>query len=69
MSNFEETRNLRGDAPARRHVRLPGFITEQSTGLGDLVKKVTYSVGVKPCAGCEQRASAMNRWLRFGPKR
>jgi hypothetical protein len=46
-------------------VRLPGFINEEDTGLGDVVKRLTYAVGVKPCGGCDQRAAALNRWLVF----
>jgi hypothetical protein len=53
-------------AERRRHsVRLPGFIVEDEVGLGDIVKRVTYAVGIKPCSGCEQRAAALNRWLGF----
>ena len=47
--------------PAR--VRLPGFIVEEEIGLGDLIGRVAYSIGVKPCGGCEQRAAALNRLL------
>jgi hypothetical protein len=46
-------------------VRLPGFLIEEEVGLGDLVKKATYAMGVKPCGGCEQRAAALNRWMTF----
>jgi hypothetical protein len=46
-------------------VRLPGFIKEEEIGLGDAIKKVTYAMGIKPCAGCEKRAAALNRWMRF----
>jgi hypothetical protein len=46
-------------------VRLPGFITAQEIGLGDVVKRATYAVGVRPCGGCEQRAGALNRWMVF----
>ena len=46
------------------HMRLPGFIQEE-VGLGDVIKKITYGMGIKPCGGCEQRAAALNRWLRF----
>lgn len=46
-------------------VRLPGFITEGETGLGDVVKRVTYALGIKPCAGCERRAAALNKWMVF----
>jgi hypothetical protein len=31
----------------------------------DVIKKVTYAMGIKPCAGCEKRAAALNRWMRF----
>jgi hypothetical protein len=51
-------------APAHR-VRLPGFLIEKEIGLGDLIKKTTYAMGIKPCAGCEKRAAALNRWMSF----
>ena len=44
-------------------VRLPGFIKEDEIGLGDLIKHVTYVMGIKPCGGCEKRATALNRWM------
>ena len=47
------------------HIRLPGFIKDEEIGLGDVIKKVTYATGIKPCAGCEKRAAALNRWMRF----
>ena len=46
-------------------VRLPGFISDEAVGLGDVVQRVTYAVGIKPCGGCERRATAMNRWMVF----
>ena len=46
-------------------LRLPGFIKEDEIGLGDVIKRVTYAMGIKPCAGCEKRAAALNRWMRF----
>ena len=47
-------------------VRLPGFITNHDeVGLGDVVKRVTYAMGIKPCGGCERRAAALNRWMVF----
>ena len=46
-------------------VRLSGFLIEEEVGLGDLIKKATYAMGVKPCGGCEQRAAALNRWMTF----
>lgn len=50
--------------PAHR-VRLPGFLVEDEVGLGDLIKRVTYVMGIKPCSGCEKRAAALNRWMTF----
>ena len=46
-------------------IRLPGFIAEKEIGLGDCIKRITYAVGIKPCSGCEQRASALNRRVVF----
>jgi hypothetical protein len=46
-------------------VRLPGFLRDEEVGLGDVVKRVTYKIGIKPCGGCEQRAAALNRWMVF----
>ena len=55
------------DGPERptHQVRLPGFLIEEEVGLGDVIKKATYAMGVKPCGGCEQRAAALNRWMTF----
>jgi hypothetical protein len=46
-------------------VRLPGFVSDEDIGLGDAIKKVTYSIGIKPCGGCNQRAASLNSWLVF----
>ena len=46
-------------------VRLPGFLIEKEVGLGDLIKKTTYAMGIQPCGGCEKRAAALNRWMTF----
>jgi len=46
-------------------VRLPGFIRDEEIGLGDVVKRATYAMGIRPCGGCEARASALNRWMVF----
>jgi hypothetical protein len=51
--------------PRPLKVRLPGFITDQQIGLGDVVTRVAYATGIKPCGGCEQRAAALNRWMVF----
>jgi hypothetical protein len=46
-------------------VRLPGFLVEEEVGLGDLIKKATYAMGIETCGGCEGRARALNRWMTF----
>jgi len=51
--------------PGPHKVRLPGFLIEEEIGLGDLIKKTTYAMGIKPCGGCEKRAAALNRWITF----
>jgi hypothetical protein len=48
-----------------RVVRLPGFVSDEDIGLGDAIKKVTYTFGIKPCGGCNRRAAALNRWMVF----
>lgn len=51
------------------HVRLPGFITDEEIGLGDVIKRATSFVGIKPCGDCERRAATLNRWLTFTNRR
>jgi hypothetical protein len=48
---------------------IPGFITDEEVGLGDVVRRMTYAAGIKPCGGCEQRAARLNRWLSFSGRR
>jgi hypothetical protein len=54
---------------APHRVRLPGFISEEDIGLGDLIKRATSVVGIKPCGGCQRRAAALNRWITFSSRR
>jgi hypothetical protein len=58
-----ETKQQRERQP--RRVRLPGFVKDEEMGLGDVIKRATYSVGIRPCAGCGRRAAALNRWMTF----
>jgi hypothetical protein len=46
-------------------IRLPGFVRNEDIGLGDLVKRTTASLAIKPCGGCARRAATLNRWLTF----
>jgi hypothetical protein len=49
-------------------VRLPGFITDEEIGLGDVIKRATSYLGIKPCGGCEHRAALLNHWIVFTNK-
>jgi len=55
--------------PQPYKVRLPGFIREEDIGLGDVIKRATSAVGIKPCGGCERRAAVLNRWFTFSGRR
>ncbi len=50
-------------------VRLPGFINDEDVGLGDVIKRATSAVGIRPCGGCQRRAAALNHWLTFSCRR
>jgi hypothetical protein len=54
------------EKPRPRHqARLPGFVADAPVGLGDVIKRATSSVGLRPCGGCQRRAAALNRWMGF----
>ncbi len=66
MRRGKKTKNNQDETQRQVHrVRLPGFLIEKETGLGDAIKRVTYAMGIKPCGGCEKRAAALNRFMRF----
>ena len=60
-----ESNQHQKDERKPHQVRLPGFINDDEVGLGDVIKRVTYALGMKPCGGCERRAAALNRWVVF----
>jgi len=63
---MDEHPTVKGETKSTpRRVRLPGFVTDEEVGLGDVLKRATYAMGIKPCGGCERRATAMNRWMVF----
>lgn len=49
----------------RFQVRVPGFVGDEDVGLGDVVKRATTTVGIRPCGGCGRRAKALNRLVGF----
>lgn len=56
-----------GSDPPHR-VRVPGFIGDEDVGLGDVIKRMTSRVGIRPCGGCERRAAALNRRVVFASR-
>ena len=56
---------LPGEAHQPHRLKLPRFLVRYEMGLGDLIKRMTSAVGIKPCVGCERRAATLNRWLVF----
>jgi len=65
MSDNQES-DKDGSQPHR--VRLPGFLVAQEIGLGDAIKRATSAMGIRPCGGCERRATGLNRWVLFTSK-
>lgn len=46
-------------------IRLPGFVSDEQIGIGDVVKRATSYLGIRSCGGCERRRSSLNRWMVF----
>jgi hypothetical protein len=65
-----EARGSNRDHPAALHrVRLPGFTAETEVGLGDVIKRATSAVGIRPCGTCRKRTASLNRYLVFSGRR
>ena len=71
MMTEEKAQSDMANKPERQpyRVRLPGFITEEEIGLGDVIKRVTSTFGIPPCDGCAQHAAILNRWMVFSNRR
>jgi hypothetical protein len=65
-------KKVRGESGITRpehRVTLPGFLTEEEVGLGDVIKKVSAAIGLRHCGPCERRAAILNKWLVFSGTR
>jgi hypothetical protein len=60
---------LREGGRSSYRVRLPGFVSDEEVGLGDVIKRATSTVGIRPCGGCDRRAATLNRWMVFSGRR
>lgn len=67
MEEEKEQREQQGETarPEPVRLRLPKFLIEEEIGLGDVIKRATYAIGIKPCLGCERRAASLNRRITF----
>lgn len=50
-------------AAARLRLKVPGL--KKSVGAGDVVRKMTETLGIEHCSDCDRRKDRMNRFLRF----
>lgn len=50
-------------AAAKLRLKVPGL--KKGIGAGDVVRKVTESLGIEHCSDCDRRKDRMNRFLRF----
>jgi hypothetical protein len=50
--------------PRRLRVPLPVKL-KRPIGLGDVIKRATSAVGIRPCGGCQKRAELLNRAVSF----
>jgi hypothetical protein len=61
----EAGRELHGYRGEPHRVRLPGFIKDEDVGLGEVIKRATSIVGIRPCGGCTERARRLSSWMVF----
>lgn len=64
MDSKNETEISKGIRPTIT-LNLPKFIVEEEVGLGDVIKHITTSLGIRTCGGCEHRAKILNQWIIF----
>ena len=71
MNLHKEPRNEQALGSDRQpiRVRLPGWITDEDVGLGDVIKRATSLIGIQPCDDCARRAAMLNRWMVFSGRR
>jgi len=48
-----------------RPLSVPVPRLKREIGLGEVVKRLTTAVGIRPCGRCAQRAAVLNRALVF----
>lgn len=53
------------DEPAPRRRRLPPIIRPEDEGIGDVISRLSRSVGIAPCQSCLERQQRLNAWMPF----
>lgn len=53
--------SMPSDAKRSLTVRVPGFVADREVGLGELIKRATSTIGLRPCTGCQQRAARLDK--------
>lgn len=66
---LEDNDPLAEDERLPHQMRLPGFVSDEEIGLGDVIKRTTSYFGIQACGGCEQRRIVLNRWMVFSKGR
>jgi hypothetical protein len=69
MTQDKPNTDAQPETSARHTVRIPGFTADSEVGLGDVIKRATSRVGVRPCEACRMRAARLNRWIAFSSRR
>lgn len=68
MSGAPDSRDANAGRQPRT-VRLPLPVLDEPVGLGDVIKRATSAIGIKPCGGCTQRAARLNSRVAFTSRR
>lgn len=51
--------------PAPRRLRLPPIVRPEDEGMGDVISRLSRSVGLVPCDSCRERQQRLNAWMPF----
>jgi hypothetical protein len=69
MTTSNETTGKASAGKPTHKVRIPGFITGEDVGLGEVIKRATTLAGIRPCEPCRRRAAGLDRWMVFTGRR
>jgi hypothetical protein len=48
-----------------RRLRLPPIVKPEDEGVGDVISRLSRSVGITPCQSCRERQQRLNDWMPF----